>query len=185
MTYFSQLEARQTEQPARYITHTRTHTTHHLLLWIYSHERPKNLLLGLLGTIREGISYACLCVRTCVCVCVCVCVQACTYVFVCLHETLSLSQCWPWAIWSCGLCCGVWDTCQCRLRLPLQVANQDAPWSNSGMETFRICHACHFCFSPVYVLTLKCFHAHWLFVRIMTELILWAPGLLLFWGQWP
>lgn len=104
--------------------------------------------------------------------------------FVCSHESLSLSQRWPWAIWSCGLCCGVWDTCQLRLRLPLQVANQDASWSSSRMETFRVCHACHFCFSPVCVLTLKCFHARWLFVRMMPELILWAPGLLLFWGHW-
>lgn len=104
--------------------------------------------------------------------------------FVCLHETLSLSQRWPWAIWSGGLCCGVWDTCQRRLCLLLQVTNQGAPWSRSGMETFRGCHACHFCFTTVCVLTLKCFHTHWLFVRMMTELILWAPGWLLFGGQW-
>ncbi|KAG7243059.1 hypothetical protein INR49_016434, partial [Caranx melampygus] len=31
---------------------------------------------------------------------------------------------------------------------PNTVANQDAPWSSLGMETFRVCHACHFCFSP-------------------------------------
>lgn len=97
MTYFSQLEARQASLPNIKRTHTHTHknvqvhvhtrahtTTHHLLLWIYSHERPKNLLLRLLGTIRGGISYACLCVRTCVCVCVgmhiCVCVLALEYV---------------------------------------------------------------------------------------------------------
>lgn len=54
-----------------------------------------------------------------------------------------LSQRWPWAIWSCGLYCGVWDTCWHLLptRMPL--------WSTSGMETFRICHACHFPFSLV------------------------------------
>lgn len=112
MTYFSYLEARQTEQRARYITHplthTHTYTTHHLLLWISSHERPKNLLLWLLGTIRVGISYMCLCGCTCLCACVY------AHVRLCLHETLSLSRHWPWAIWSCGLCCGVPDTCQCR-----------------------------------------------------------------------
>lgn len=69
MTYVSSLEARQSEQCARKIAHTQTqphtniHKAYNLLLWNSSHERPKNLLPGLLGTIRAGISYMCLCVR--------------------------------------------------------------------------------------------------------------------------
>lgn len=185
MTYFSLLEARQTEQRARYITHpqharyithTHTHSTHHLLLWISSHERPKNLLLGLLGTIKEGISYVCLCVCMGACVfvcgvcvfsgevvlnCVCACMRQCRLVgtdlglfgpvgFVVVFETrVNVSSAFP-----------------------LQVNNPDVPWSNSGMETFRVCYVCHLCFSPICVLTLKCFHAHWLFVGMMTKLIL-------------
>lgn len=89
MTYVSSLEARQSERCARKIArtqtqpHTNIHKAYNLLLWNSSHERPKNLLPGLLGTIRTGISYMCLCVRASVFVRVTVRVR------LCLHETVT------------------------------------------------------------------------------------------------
>lgn len=74
--------------------------------------------------------------------------------------------------------------CKTRVKVnsafPPRVPQPKALCGSSGMETFRICHACHFCFKPVRVLTLKSFHASRLLLRTMTEVILYTPGLLLY-----
>lgn len=124
----------------------------------------RNLPLRLLGTIREGIGYVCLCVCTCVRrhaqMCLCASMRLCHLV----NADLGLFGPVGFIV-VCGTRVDVW------LRPPRPVEDQDAPWSSEGMETFRLCHACHSCFSPVWALILKCFHAHLLFVRMMTELI--------------
>lgn len=51
---------------ARTLVHAVGRSAHHLFLWLSSLGTPKNLPLGLLGTITVGISYACLRLRKCV-----------------------------------------------------------------------------------------------------------------------
>lgn len=114
------------------LKHRHVHTTHHLLLLIYSHERRKSPLLGLLGTIREGISYECLCVRTFICVyrhahlCLCACMRLCHLV----NTDLGLFGPVGFVV--------VFETrVDVGSALPLQIPNRDAPRSSSGVETFR------------------------------------------------